>query len=424
MQTKISQRVIAGLDATGKRQFIRDSDLVGFGIEGSAKGKFSYFVETRVKGSGKSVRTHLGNVDHIRLDDARQEARKLLMEAKRGTDIRFRHEEEEPLPETLGKAHEEFYAVKKHKLAPSTLADYRKTFNNCLADWKQLPTRQLSRRMVQQRYIELLDEKNPAYVNKVFRNLSSVLNFSGVRPNPCEVISDKDLRVQVEGKSRFLSGMEIHDVMQWHFTFRPRVTSLLLFYMLTGVRREEALGLTWADIREGKVHFPQTKNKKAHFVPLVGILNGLVGERRPDDEKVFPFTNASLRTALDKFKAQVKFREDWTIHDLRRTFSEHMNLIGYGELDIAVANNQGASGVTRRHYLSGQLAKENLLNRMFEDLQRQFEYYYREIGGEVKKVPKDWVPTDILIDEDIAGRMTNEDWDDYASTIDNSREGF
>ena len=35
--TKITMVSIASLSPTGKRQFIRDSTLVGFGIEGSAK---------------------------------------------------------------------------------------------------------------------------------------------------------------------------------------------------------------------------------------------------------------------------------------------------------------------------------------------------------------------------------------------------
>ena len=51
--SKINMVTIASLKPTGKRQFIRDSVLVGFGIEGSAKGKFTYFVETRVKGVQK-----------------------------------------------------------------------------------------------------------------------------------------------------------------------------------------------------------------------------------------------------------------------------------------------------------------------------------------------------------------------------------
>jgi len=392
---KINMVTIATLKPTGKRQFIRDSVLVGFGIEGSAKGKFTYFVETRVKGTSKNVRTQIGNVEHISLDEAKQEARTLLLEAKSGHDIRFRDDEEDTTPETIGAALEEFFAAKKHKLAVNTVKDYKATFSNCLSDWKDLPTKQLSRRMVQKRFVELLGTKNPPYVSKVFRNLSTILSYSGVRPNPCEVIKDKDLSVPTASRSRFLSGDEIYHVMQWHFTFRPKVTPLILFYMMTGVRREEALKLTWGDIQGDRIMFRSTKNHKDHAIPLVGALKELVGKRKPDNEKVFPFTNSQLRTALTKFKAQLDFKEDWTIHDLRRTFSEHMNLIGYSEFDIAIANNQSSGTVTRSHYLQGQLAKESLLKRMFTDLQLQYDYYYRDHGGEVQKVPKGWMLPEI-----------------------------
>jgi integrase len=420
--SKITMVSIASLKPTGKRQFIRDSTLVGFGIEGSAKGKFTYFVETRVRGSGKGVRTQIGNVEHISLDEARQEARKLLLEAKRGHDIRWRHEEEDTIPDTIGAAHEEFFAAKKHKLAPSTLADYRKTFSNCLKDWQYLPTKQLTRKMVQARYVELLDTKKPAYVNKVFRNLSSVLTYSGLRPNPCDVIKDKDLRVQVVGRSRFLSGDEIYHIMQWHFGPKTKVTPLILFYLMTGVRREEATKLTWGDIHGDKIIFRNTKNKKDHFIPLVGYLKELVGKRKPDQEKVFPYTSNSLRTALDKFKAQLDFKEDWTIHDLRRTFSEHMNLIGYSEQDIAVANNQSSMSVTRSHYLQGQLAKESLLKRMLTDLQLQYDYYYRDNGGEVQKVPDGWIAPEIaMIDIDDSSRQ--DDFEEGGRYVD-KRHGF
>ena len=146
---------------------------------------------------------------------------------------------------------------------------------------------------------------------------------------------------------------------------------------------------------------------------MVGALKELVGKRKQDDEKVFPFTSNSLRTALDKFKAQLDFKEDWTIHDLRRTFSEHMNLIGYGEQDIAVANNQSSGSVTRSHYLQGQLAKESLLKRMFTDLQLQYDYYYRDHGGEVQKVPKGWMAPEIaMLDIDDKSRQVDVEYAD------------
>lgn len=394
--TKIDQRTIALLEGTGKRQFIRDSDLKGFGIEVSAKGKATYIVETRVKGTAKNVRRQIGGVALMPLDEARLEARRLLLEAYRGKDIRFSTDDEEALPETLGAALDEFVRTKKHRLSPSTIADYQKTFRNCLSDWKNLPTGQLSRKMVQERYLNLLENKRPAYVNKVFRNLSSVLSFSGVRPNPCEIIKDRDLYVGVEGRNRFLSAQEITLIQPKEV---GSIENLVVFYMLTGLRRNEALEILWSDIHDGGIHIRNTKNKKSHTIPLVGILKDLIGPRGEENKKVFPFTDASLRTALERLKYRVNFKQDWTIHDLRRTFSEHLNLIGYTESDIALANNQSSTNVTGRHYLSRQLAKQQLLARMYTDLQKQFQWYWQEQVHEfglspIMKAPEGWKRSD------------------------------
>jgi integrase len=394
MTTKITQRTLASLEATGKRQFIRDAETVGFLIEVSAKGKATYCVEKRIKGQRSAKHIRVGDVDLVPLVDARAEAKKLLLQASQGVDPRFQADREEPAPETLSGALKTYLSVKRHTLRESTLKDYQKTFNNCLGDWKDLPTRQLSKRMVQDRYAELLEEKSPAYVNKTFRNLSAVLNFHDITPNPCDILSKKGLRVQSQPRTRFLSGREIYDIMQTRSTFKLRVTNILLFLLLTGLRKSEALKLTWGDVKDGQIFIRDTKNKKDHVIPLVGLIKETLGERRSDDKPVFGYTDASLRTAVDKFKDVHPFKEDWTLHDLRRTFSEHMNLIGYSEQDIAVANNQASIGVTRKHYLAGQLAKQELLIRMYRDLEAQYTYYQYDNGGSIRKVPDDWEPID------------------------------
>ena len=114
--------------------------------------------------------------------------------------------------------------------------------------------------------------------------------------------------------------------------------------MLTGLRKEEVLGLPWRDIKDGyfAIIGDVTKNKKAHKMPLVGSVKTLVGKRGADDDTVFGYTSSGYRTAEDKFLDTTNL-EHFTTHDFRRTFSEHLNLCGYSELGIAVANNQSSS---------------------------------------------------------------------------------
>ena len=103
MQTKITQRTLAQLDATGNRFFVWNTSLTGFGIEVSAKGRASFVSETRIKGTRKKVRKKIRLVDLLPLDDARQEARSLLLKASQGLDIRFEAHVLEEMPLTIGK---------------------------------------------------------------------------------------------------------------------------------------------------------------------------------------------------------------------------------------------------------------------------------------------------------------------------------
>ncbi|MHA6326792.1 tyrosine-type recombinase/integrase [Roseivivax sp. CAU 1753] len=391
---KITQRTIASLTSTGTRTFVRDGSLTGFGIEVTAKGKATYIVETRVKGLNKTVRKHLGPVDLQPLAEAQQEARALLLEAKRGVDIRFLDDDDDDVvPDTLGEALEEHLKRKSNSLAASTVSDYRKTFKNALGDWKDLPTKQLTRGMVLRRYTELLGQHSGAYVDKTFRNLSATLSFHGVHPNPCKVIAEKGLKPAAVARERALTPREIHIVWQEYTTFKKRVARVLLFFMLTGLRRNEVLSLTWADIHSGHAHIRQTKNKKPHIIPLHGKLEELAGKCKQPHERVFGYTDNQLRTAFNKFKAEVNFHEDWTIHDLRRTFAADLQLLGYTVGEIGIATNHSPAGVTAKHYLGGSRNKTAILNRMYKDLQEQHMFYlYNDGDFVVRQMPENWEP--------------------------------
>jgi integrase len=83
------------------------------------------------------------------------------------------------------------------------------------------------------------------------------------------------------------------------------------------------------------------------------MIKEMLGKRTTDNELVFGYTENVFRKDFDRAKEVLKFKDKWTLHDLRRTFSEHMNLIGYSAKDIGVAINHTPIGVTQTHYLSG-----------------------------------------------------------------------
>jgi hypothetical protein len=142
-------------------------------------------------------------------------------------------------------------------------------------------------------------------------------------------------------------------------------------------------------------------------MPLVGSLKTLVGKRGADDDTVFGYTSSGYRTAKDKFLDTTNL-EHFTTHDFRRTFSEHLNLCGYSELDIAVANNQSSSTVTGKHYLGRSLAKSSLQVKMLTDLQNQFSFYLYgdSSSNNPQKAPDEWEKTALY---DPANDMTDDE---------------
>jgi integrase len=419
----LTQRTLARLDpeGTGKRYFVYGSNPVGLGIEVSAKGKASYFVEIRIKGRRSATRKKIGSVDLISLSDAQAEAKAMLGDAAKGIDFRYSAQEEEIRPETVGYALEQHLTEKRHSLRDSTIRDYQKTFNNCFSDWRTLPLKQLTKKRVTDRYLELRDSgKSSDYVNKAFRNLSSTLSYYDVEPNPIRVLKQKGLRQSGTARERFLSQDEIVQIMQHHLigskrdakgTKVPKITRIFMFFMLTGLRANEVIGLKWKDVQDGYfiITGDVAKNKKPHKMPLVGSLKSIVGQRKKDDDPVFGYTQSGYRTAKDKFLEATKMAH-FTTHDFRRTFSEHLNLCGYSELDIAVANNQSSTNVTTKHYLGGELAKASLQVKMLTDLQNQFEFYLHgdSKSNNPQKAPERWEET-VFVEPDIS----NDDIREY-----------
>ena len=54
--TEITQRISANVEATGSPFFVRDTNLTGFAIKVTTKGKATFIVETRIRGKTSAVR--------------------------------------------------------------------------------------------------------------------------------------------------------------------------------------------------------------------------------------------------------------------------------------------------------------------------------------------------------------------------------
>jgi integrase len=103
---------------------------------------------------------------------------------------------------------------------------------------------------------------------------------------------------------------------------------LLQFLLLTGQRIGEAQAALWTDVKDGKWYIPaeNSKNKKAHWVPVTPAMQSILDSLPKDRRRIFKSISATatqgwLRRWCDRNKIQDRF----TPHDLRRTYVTRMN---------------------------------------------------------------------------------------------------
>ncbi len=104
---------------------------------------------------------------------------------------------------------------------------------------------------------------------------------------------------------------------------------LMKFYLLTGVRRTEALTLRWEDIdeEEGLILIRGTKTEESYrYIPLSAETNAVLARQReqgakggskrpaPDDGRVFPYSPCYVSQAFKQFCPSHH------LHDLRHTY--------------------------------------------------------------------------------------------------------
>ena len=81
---EITQRISANVEAAGSPYFIKDNNLMRFGIKVTDKGKATFIVETRIKGKTSAVRYSKCNVNDSTVKDACKEALLILANGSRG----------------------------------------------------------------------------------------------------------------------------------------------------------------------------------------------------------------------------------------------------------------------------------------------------------------------------------------------------
>jgi integrase len=344
---KISKKVVDGLPDISAGQVIYwDSDLPGFGIRVTKASK-NYVAQKRV--DGKTVRVTIGRHGHLTPEIARREAQHILGGMALGANPVDQKKEARAKAVTLQEAFNDFLESRK-SLKPRTVKDYRYHIDKYFGDWLSKPINSVTKDMIEKRHRLVGEQHGPAQGNLSMRYLRSIFSFAAGRyensngesliiENPVRRLSQTRGWFKVERKRSFIKTHELGAFLDALDKLRleiaegykttdtvPDYLELILF---TGLRRNEAARLKWADvdliaktlvILDPKNHHPLT-------LPLSDHVHALLTRRfgkRGASEYVFPGESAEgylVEPKRQMKKVSAMSGIEFSIHDLRRTFA-------------------------------------------------------------------------------------------------------
>lgn len=338
-------------DSSGKQAFYYDTDLKGFGLRVGNKTK-TYFAEAKV--NGKTIRVSIGKHGVLTAEAARKLAKEHLATMARNISPNAVEKENRIKSITLHQVYTDYMNARKN-LKPTTKRDYKTCAEKYFKEWLNRPMVEITRDMIEQKH-KSLSETSEARANLAMRFLRALFNFAAeyrnskgqviIADNPVRRLSAKKIWNKVQCRNNYI---QLHQLKPWWDAVlslktepgtkisydQESIPDYLLLLLLTGLRREEGLTLTWENIDfiAKTLTIKDTKNRLDHILPLPDFLFDLLSKRKEkcNSQWVFPGSGKSGRIIDPRkqiFKVVKISGVQFTPHDLRRTFASIVNMLG------------------------------------------------------------------------------------------------
>lgn len=353
----------------GKRAYYNDTRVLGLQVQVTHKGVKTYYVYKRIHGRPKRIK--LGRFPDMSPAMARDQAQICLAQIAKGDDPMVLKREKRAKSVNLAAAFEDFKEARSN-LKAKTLYDYQRVMDVAFPDWQKKELIKITKDMVAKRHQKLGRERGQAYANLALRVFRTVYNFARSRyedeagysllpENPVQRLTDtrawyKQKRrdtvitrtelpawfravntIRAEVQSSYNKGSPIKEFSYKGnsynkaapYNYKETVLDYLLLILFTGLRRQEAAQLTWAnvDLANRTLKILDTKNGENHTLPLSDYTYEILASRHKQADEVTDYVfpgekdNPYLiepRSVLRKITQASGIT--FTIHDLRRTF--------------------------------------------------------------------------------------------------------
>jgi integrase len=353
-----------------------------------------------VKVAGRQRRFTIGSYPAVTLGEARRKAGKLRAEVLEGRD---------PVEE-MREARRIVRLRRGGAGDNSTVRTLLDSFERLAARTKGLRSWSDMRRLIENNFEVVLDRAPadltradfravldaavardaPISGKRAARYLGRVLSWAVEREllatNPARGLKLDELTKAEKPRERVLRDEELQKL--WSVAIRAGVFGdLARFYLLTGLRQQEAAGLRWEDIDGAVALIGNTKTGQPHRLPLSRAALAIINAQPRQHEMVFVKpTGAAASTATNWHRerhrlAKASGTADWTWHDLRRTARTLLARIGTDDLVAELILNHALPGRLRRTYVLHRYE-----NEMREALERLAAFLEQIVSSEANVV--------------------------------------
>jgi integrase len=338
---------------TGRTE-LTDSAVPGLKFRLTANGAASWSLQVRV--NGEKRRFTICEYPAIGLAKAREEARRLRVEARQGRDpIREQREAKvaKAAQATVGDILE-LYASLHLRPNLRTAGERERQLKAALAKHLDRPIGELTRGDIQQAIDAKASEGRKVAANRIRAALVAFANWCWQRGHTSEHIGDGTTRAAKEApRERVLTLDEVRQVYAASYDLGPLWGPLYRLRILTAQRLGDIAKAEWADIdfeaRRYSIPGSRTKNGKPHIVHLSApALAELEAMKSQTGETPFVFTTTGTTPVSGFGKVNAKLYKlagvsDWRPHDFRTAFASALCEAGEDEAVVDRILNHSAS---------------------------------------------------------------------------------
>jgi integrase len=365
MKTKrLDKKVIQTLEPKEKRYEVRDSEVKGLALRVNPNGTMAWVLIRWI--DGRMIRHRIAAYPEMSVKNARSRGRILNGEIELGRNP-AKERRAARAEMTLAELWEQY--LEHSKTFKKSWRNDELQFNKHLAKWKSRKISEIRRVDVAKLMARIGKLKGraggPVAANRVKALLSSMYSWAEERGVELINPTRKVRSFSETPRDRYLSPEEVKDLWEALENDKDQNTTadIVRLLLLTGQRSANVRKMRWdeIDLKRSVWVIPadQAKSGKEIRAPLAPEVVNILKARRSPEVWVFPAKRSagpvrSFRHGFDRLMDAAGI-QDFTPHDLRRTFATWMSASGIGIEVVGAALGHAPQGLTGQVYAHVQL---------------------------------------------------------------------